>query len=50
MFEHMNVVQGHYESPVIEVLEIHGEGLLCMSGSGFNDSFYEDDEWSDLWD
>lgn len=49
MFERENSIQGQYISPAIEILEIHGEGLLCMSGSGFNDSLFEDDEWSDLW-
>lgn len=50
MFEHENSIQAQYISPVIEVFEIHGEGVLCMSGGGVNDSLYEDDEWSDLWD
>ena len=42
--------QDHYVSPIIEVLEIKNEGLLCISGNGSNDPFYEDDEWSNLFD
>lgn len=43
-------LQERYVTPEMIVLEIHSEGLLCMSGSGYNDPLIEDNEWSDLLD
>ena len=27
----------YYESPAVEVIQLHGEGFLCLSGSGTED-------------
>ena len=39
-------VEGAYESPELNVLDLNVEGVLCMSGEGsFNDLKRGDDIW-----
>lgn len=39
---------GLYESPLVEILEICSNGILCVSGT--NESLVEDDSWIELLD
>ena len=36
-----------YESPALNVVEVHSEGVLCMSGRSFEG--WEEDNNSDIW-
>lgn len=40
-FETLNREELHYESPSVAVVDIHSEGLLCVSGD------IDPDDWKD---